>query len=156
MALTRYQARVAWRIPEGTGQRPAHRHAPKLTDGVFIDRDDTAAAVESLREVEERTKEGLSILIAPEGTSLETTGVGPFEKGAFRIAMAAGVPIVPIVIRNAEIIASRESSFKITPGTVDVAVLAPIPVDDWTRDTLPDRIAEVRQLYLDTLADWPA
>ena len=27
--------------------------------------------------------------------------------------------------------------------------------DDWTLDDLPDRIAEVRQLYLDTLADWP-
>lgn len=127
----------------------------KFTDGVFVDRDDTAAAVESLRQVEERAKDGLSILIAPEGTSRETAGVGPFKKGAFRIAMAAGIPIVPIVIRNAEIIASRDASLKITPGTVEVAVLPPIPVDDWTLETLPERIAEVRQLYLDTLADWP-
>jgi putative phosphoserine phosphatase/1-acylglycerol-3-phosphate O-acyltransferase len=41
------------------------------------------------------------------------------------------------------------------PGTVDVAVFPPISVHDWTLDTLPDRIAEVRQLYVDTLADWP-
>jgi putative phosphoserine phosphatase/1-acylglycerol-3-phosphate O-acyltransferase len=41
------------------------------------------------------------------------------------------------------------------PGTVDVAVFPPISVRDWTLDTLPDRIGEVRQLYLDTLADWP-
>lgn len=127
----------------------------KLNDGVFLDRDDPAAAVETLHEVEERAKDGLSILIAPEGTSRDTmTGVGPFKKGAFRIAMAAGIPIVPIVIRNAEIIAAK-NSLKITPGTVDVAVLPPIPVDEWTLETLPDRIAEVRQLYLDTLADWP-
>ena len=127
----------------------------KFNDGVFLDRDDPAAAVESLREVEDRAKDGLSILIAPEGTSRDGDGVGPFKKGAFRIAMAVGIPIVPIVIRNAEIIASRDASLKITPGTVDVAVLPPIPVDDWTLDTLPDRIAEVRQLYLDTLAAWP-
>lgn len=127
----------------------------KLNDGVFLDRDDTAAAVETLHQVEERAKQGLSILIAPEGTALDTTGVGPFKKGAFRIAMAAGIPIVPIVIRNAEIIAARDS-MEIHPGTVDVAVLPPIPVDDWTLDTLTDRIAEVRGLYLDTLADWPA
>ena len=126
----------------------------KFTDGVFLDRDDTAAAVQALHEVEERAKKGLSILIAPEGTAFDTTEVGPFKKGAFRIAMAAGIPIVPIVIRNVEIIAAR-NSFTITPGTVDVAVLPPIPVDDWTHDTLPDHIAEVRQLYLDTLADWP-
>jgi putative phosphoserine phosphatase/1-acylglycerol-3-phosphate O-acyltransferase len=34
-------------------------------------------------------------------------------------------------------------------------VYPPIPVDDWTHDNLTDRIAEVRQLYLDTLKDWP-
>lgn len=104
--------------------------------------------------MEERAKNGLSIVIAPEGTRLDTTEVGPFKKGPFRIAMAAGIPIVPIVIRNAEIVASRNST-TINPGTVDIAVFPPIPVDDWTLDTLPDRIAEVRQLYLDTLKDWP-
>jgi putative phosphoserine phosphatase / 1-acylglycerol-3-phosphate O-acyltransferase len=126
----------------------------KLLDAVFIDRDDPAAAVESLHEVEERAKKGLSIVIAPEGTRVDTTEVGPFKKGPFRIAMAAGIPIVPIVIRNAEVIAARNST-TMNPGTVDVAVFPPIPVDDWTVDTLPEHIAEVRQLYLDTLADWP-
>jgi putative phosphoserine phosphatase/1-acylglycerol-3-phosphate O-acyltransferase len=126
----------------------------KLLDTVFIDRDDPTAAVESLHGVEERARKGLSIVIAPEGTRVDTTTVGPFKKGPFRIAMAAGIPIVPIVIRNAEIIASRNSS-TMNPGTVDVAVFPPISVSDWTLDELPDRIAEVRQLYLDTLADWP-
>jgi putative phosphoserine phosphatase/1-acylglycerol-3-phosphate O-acyltransferase len=68
--------------------------------------------------------------------------------------MSAGIPIVPIVIRNAEVIAARDSS-TFNPGTVDVVVYPPIPVDDWTRDNLPERIAEVRDLYLDTLKDWP-
>ena len=126
----------------------------KLLDGVFIDRDDPNSAVEMLHTVEDRARNGLSIVIAPEGTRLDTTEVGPFKKGPFRIAMAVGIPIVPIVIRNAEIIASRNST-TLNPGTVDVAVFPPIPVDDWTLDTLPERIAEVRQLYLDTLADWP-
>lgn len=126
----------------------------RLLDGVFIDRDDPVAAVETLHTVEERARNGLSIVIAPEGTRLDTTEVGPFKKGAFRMAMAVGIPIVPIVIRNAEIVASRNST-TINPGTVDVAVFPPIPVDDWTLETLPDRIDEVRQLYLDTLREWP-
>jgi putative phosphoserine phosphatase/1-acylglycerol-3-phosphate O-acyltransferase len=126
----------------------------KLLDSVFIDRDDKAAAVESLHQVEERARQGLSIMIAPEGTRLDTTSVGPFKKGPFRMAMAVGIPIVPIVIRNAEIIAARNST-TMNPGTVDVAVFPPISVSDWTLDTLSDRIAEVRQLYVDTLADWP-
>ncbi len=126
----------------------------KLLDGVFIDRDDPASAVETLHTVEDRARNGLSIVIAPEGTRLDTTEVGPFKKGPFRIAMSVGIPIVPIVIRNAEIIASRNST-TLNPGTVDVVVFPPIPVDDWTLDTLNERIAEVRQLYLDTLSDWP-
>jgi putative phosphoserine phosphatase/1-acylglycerol-3-phosphate O-acyltransferase len=126
----------------------------KLLDTAFIDRDDPAAAVETLHEVEERAQKGLSIVMAPEGTRLDTTSVGPFKKGAFRIAMSVGIPIVPIVIRNAEIVAARDS-MTMNPGTVDVAVFPPISVRDWTLDTLPDRIAEVRQLYVDTLADWP-
>jgi putative phosphoserine phosphatase/1-acylglycerol-3-phosphate O-acyltransferase len=127
----------------------------KALDGVFIDRDDSAAALETMRTVEQRAKDGLSIVMAPEGTRLDTTEVGPFKKGPFRLAMAAGIPIVPIVIRNAELVAARNSTI-INPGTVDVAVFPPISVQGWTLDTLPERIAEVRQLYLDTLANWPA
>lgn len=126
----------------------------RVMDAAFIDRDDPEKAVEGLRKVEELAHKGISILIAPEGTRLDTTEVGPFKKGAFRIAMSAGIPVVPIVIRNAEVIAARDSS-TFNPGTVDVAVYPPIPVDDWTVDNLPERIDQVRQIYLDTLASWP-
>ena len=126
----------------------------RIMDAAFIDRDDPKAAVEGLRKVEELARKGLSILIAPEGTRLDTTEVGPFKKGAFRIAMSVGIPIVPIVIRNAEVVAARDSS-TFNPGTVDVVVYPPIPVDDWTTEDLPERIAAIRQLYLDTLKDWP-
>ncbi len=68
--------------------------------------------------------------------------------------MSAGIPVVPIVIRNAEVIAARDSS-TFNSGIVDVVVYPPIPVDDWTHDDLTERIAEVRELYLDTLKDWP-
>ncbi|BBY41842.1 HAD-IB family hydrolase/lysophospholipid acyltransferase family protein [Mycolicibacterium celeriflavum] len=126
----------------------------RIMDAAFIDREDPQKAVEGLKKVEELARKGLSILIAPEGTRLDTTEVGPFKKGPFRIAMSAGIPIVPMVIRNAEVIAARDSS-TFNPGTVDVVVYPPIPVDDWTHDNLGERIEEVRQLYLDTLRDWP-
>jgi putative phosphoserine phosphatase / 1-acylglycerol-3-phosphate O-acyltransferase len=126
----------------------------KVMDAAFIDRDNPKAAVESLKKIEELARKGLSIVIAPEGTRLDTTEVGPFKKGPFRIAMSAGIPIVPMVIRNAEVISARDST-TFNPGTVDVVVYPPIPTDDWTVENLPDRIAEVRQLYLDTLKDWP-
>ena len=126
----------------------------RLVDTVFIDRDNPQAAIESLREAEELTRKGLSVVIAPEGTRLDTRSVGPFKKGPFRLAMSAGVPIVPIVIRNAEAIAARNASM-MNPGSVDVVVYPPLSVADWTLEDLPERIEEVRQLYVETLKDWP-
>ncbi len=126
----------------------------KLVDTVFIDRDDPKKAVEALQQAEQLTKKGISVMIAPEGTRLDTRSVGQFKKGPFRLAMAAGVPIVPIVIRNAEVLSARNSS-TLHPGTVDIVVYPPLSLQGWTLDNLPEKIAEVRQLYLDTLADWP-
>ncbi len=126
----------------------------KLVDTVFIDRDDPKKAVAALQQAEELTRKGLSVVIAPEGTRLDTRSVGQFKKGPFRLAMAAGVPIVPIVIRNAEVLSARDSS-TLHPGTVDIVVYPPLSLQDWTLDNLPEKIAEVRQLYVDTLADWP-
>jgi len=62
-------------------------------DAAFIDRADTSSAVAALAPIEEAARKGLSIVVAPEGTRLDTQsaeGIGPFKKGAFRIAMATG------------------------------------------------------------------
>src|SRR5580698_4132261 len=126
----------------------------KLLDAAFIDRADSAAAVAALGPVEEAARKGLSILVAPEGTRLDSQAVGPFKKGAFRIAMATGLPIVPVVIRNSDSVAGRNAT-TLNPGTVDIAVLPPISVADWTTDDLSTRIEQVRTLYLELLADWP-
>jgi len=126
----------------------------KLMDAAFIDRADTASAVAALKPIEEAARKGLSILVAPEGTRLDTQSVGPFKKGAFRIAMTTGLPVVPIVIRNADSVAGRNST-TLNPGTVDVAVLPPASTADWTAENLRERIEEIRGRYVDLLADWP-
>ena len=81
--------------------------------------------------------------------------MGPFKKRAFLIAMATGLPIVPIVIRNSESVAGRNTA-KLNPGTVDIAVLPPVSVEGWTLRNLRERIEQVRTAYLETLAEWPA
>jgi putative phosphoserine phosphatase / 1-acylglycerol-3-phosphate O-acyltransferase len=126
----------------------------RLLDAAFIDRDDHEAALAALKPVEEAARKGLSIIIAPEGTRLDIAGVGPFKKGAFRIAMATGLPVVPIVIRNADSVAGRNAS-TLHPGTVDIAVLPPVSVADWTVANLRDKIEQIRGNYQELLANWP-
>ncbi|WP_069162149.1 HAD-IB family hydrolase [Nocardia altamirensis] len=120
----------------------------------FIDRSSTAKAKAALVPVVETLRGGLSIAVAPEGTRSYTPDVGPFKKGAFHIAIQAGVPIIPIVIRNAGEISWRNEMVA-RRGTVDVAILDPIDVRDWDPNDMDDKVAAVRQLFVDTLLDWP-
>jgi putative phosphoserine phosphatase/1-acylglycerol-3-phosphate O-acyltransferase len=133
---------------------PLFAVASQFMDIAFVDRQDHRAAMAALEPVTRLLTEGCSMLVAPEGTRVSGGALGEFKKGAFRMAMAAGVPIVPIVVRNAEDLGSRSSMF-IRPGVVDVAVLPPVTLRGWTRANLDARIASVRQSFVDALANWP-
>jgi putative phosphoserine phosphatase/1-acylglycerol-3-phosphate O-acyltransferase len=91
--------------------------------------------------------EGRFVAVAVEGTRSTSTIPGPFKKGAFHIAMQAGVPILPIVIHNA-IDVQPKGDFVFRPATVFVEVLDPIDPSTWTAEDMATRIAEVRNLYL--------
>jgi putative phosphoserine phosphatase / 1-acylglycerol-3-phosphate O-acyltransferase len=96
----------------------------------------------------------ISVMIAPEGRVSPTPQLLPFKKGAFHLAAQAGVPIIPIVIRNAGEVIRSHVAF-VRPGTVEVAILDPIDVSSWRPDALDQHIEQLRQLYLDTLTHWP-
>ncbi len=117
---------------------------------VFIDRSNHAKALEALRPAIAALRQGTSLVIAPEGTRSATPRVGPFKKGAFHMAMAAGVPIVPIVFRNA-LDALPKHGVIIRPATVEVVIHPPIATTGWTADTLDQRIAAVRAMFVETL-----
>jgi HAD superfamily hydrolase (TIGR01490 family) len=133
---------------------PGFGLAFRLADVAFVDRGHPEQARQALAPAVHKLKDGISLVIAPEGTRSATPALGPFKKGAFHVAMQAGVPVVPIVIRNAGELMWRNAS-TIRPGSVQIAVLPPIPTDDWTLDTLDQHVRDVRQRYLATLADWP-
>ena len=122
---------------------------------VYIDRADKTKAISGLDEAVAALHSGTSIAIAPEGTRSPTPRLLPFKKGAFHLCLQAGVPLVPVVVRNCGQIMAPHSKV-VHSGTVDVAVLPPVPTDDWTRENLNEQVAKVRQLYLDTMADWPS
>ncbi|MEZ4885077.1 MAG: HAD-IB family hydrolase [Chitinophagales bacterium] len=117
---------------------------------IFVDRSNKEKAIEALAPAVEALKNGTSIMIAPEGTRSYDYTLGKFKKGAFHLAMQAGVPIVPIVIKNAHDAMPRGTNL-MRPATVEVVVLPPILIEDWTLENLDERIAEVRGMYLKEL-----
>ena len=92
------------------------------------------------------------MLIFPEGTRSSTPVLGRFRKGGFHLAIQAGVPVVPVVLRNTGEILPRHARV-LRPGTLDVAVLDPI--HDWRVEDLDAQVAALRDRFAATLADWP-
>ena len=136
------------------GSQPGVGQLMKWANIALLDRGNTQQAVAALQPVVERLHEGYSIIIAPEGTRMPTPTLGRFKKGPFHMAMQGGVPLLPFVIRNAGEHLWRGDKL-IRPGTIDVHVLEPVSVADWTPETMTERIEEVRQRFADTLRDWP-
>ncbi|MFZ1565871.1 HAD-IB family hydrolase [Sphingorhabdus sp.] len=118
---------------------------------VFIDRKNSSDAIKAMEPlVDAIQKDGKSICIAPEGTRTLSPKLGPFKKGAFHLAMQAGVPIVPIVIHNAGDVAPK-NEFVMRPATVRVDVLPPVDTSGWSAKTMNLHVAEGRNLFLKAL-----
>jgi putative phosphoserine phosphatase/1-acylglycerol-3-phosphate O-acyltransferase len=119
---------------------------------VFIDRADSAKAIEALAPALKALREGRSLAIAPEGTRSRTRRLGPFKKGAFHLAMQARVPIVPIVFQNALDVLPR-GALVLRPANVRAVVLPPVDTSRWTRSGLDAEIEKIRKQYLEVLGD---
>ena len=79
-----------------------------------------------------------------------TPRLAKFKKGAFHLAMQAGVPIVPVVIHNSGDVQPK-GDLLFHPGTVEVEVLPPVDTSDWTAETIDKHVKDVRNLYLRAL-----
>src|ERR1700722_13100792 len=135
-------------------QIPVLRQLLPLADGAFVDRSNTSKAVSALQPAVDKLRAGVSIVLAPEGTRSLSPRIGAFKKGGFHLARDAGVPIVPIVIRNAGEIMWRNAKVA-QEGTIEIVVHEPVPTANWTRDDINEWVSRTRQLYIDTLDDWP-
>ena len=127
----------------------------RALDFAFIDRGNTGSSKEAMQPAVDRLRHGMSVVIAPEGTRSLTPRLGQFKKGAFHIAMQAGAPIVPVVIRNTYEVMPR-GSLLFRPGTVQVCALPAIDVKTWKVEDLDRHVADVQALFQRTLDDWPA
>lgn len=117
---------------------------------IFLDRTDREKSIEALRPAVDSLQSGTSVVIFPEGTRSYDKTLGAFKKGAFHLAMQAGVPLVPIVLKNAHDAMPRGTNV-FHPTMVEVVVLPPVSTERWTKDNMEEKIAEVRGLFLHEL-----
>jgi 1-acyl-sn-glycerol-3-phosphate acyltransferase len=101
--------------------------------GIFIDRKNRKAAFDAYRDAAERIRSGLNVAVYPEGTRGRSYELRPFKKGPFVLAIAAQVPVVPVVSWGTREIQGK-GELAIHSGTCELTLLEPIPTAGLTYD----------------------
>ena len=114
------------------------------TAGHFpIDRRNARRTVRSIRRVIDGVRAGRSLAVFPEGTRTRDGQLQEFKSGAFKIALKAGVPIVPVAIRGTFTLLPR-TTLAPKPGRVDVILSPPIETQDYDEANLPALIGRTK------------
>ncbi len=67
---------------------------------ISLDRENPREALKAMNEAAQKIRDGMNIIIFPEGTWSKDSTLLPFKKGGFFLALRAGVPIIPIGIEG--------------------------------------------------------
>ncbi|HJV91420.1 MAG TPA: lysophospholipid acyltransferase family protein [Holophagaceae bacterium] len=96
-----------------------------LAGFIFIDRGNRAQALASLAAAAKRIHDGQSVVVFPEGTRSLDGGLLPFKPGGFKLAVEAGVPLVPIAIHGGAGILPK-GDWRVQGGPYRMVVGAPL------------------------------
>lgn len=104
---------------------------------IFVDRGKPKQASKAIRDALSRLGQGVGILFFPEGTRSLDGRLLPFKKGAFRLSIDQGLPILPVtLVGTRDIMPAR--SLKPFPGSVRMVIHPPITPDGKEVDELLD------------------
>ena len=116
-----------------------------LAGDVPVERGAGRSAVKALRRCREVLDRKVSVIIFPEGTRSASGEMLPFKDGAFRLAIDAGVPILPLAVSGTGT-ALRKHSWKVGRSRAFVRVLEPVETTGMTTRDVPALRDRVRDL----------
>ena len=131
----------------------------RMANDIPIVRGKRESVVSAMRGCRDRLSKRVSVMIFPEGTRARTDEMLPFKDGAFKLAIEAGAPILPIAVAGTRNCMAK-GSFAFRRARAKARVLAPIPTMGMTnadvaalRDQTRDVIDAARRQLQRELAD---
>jgi 1-acyl-sn-glycerol-3-phosphate acyltransferase len=116
----------------------------RVAGDVEVDRGNKESARQAMAQMRERLGRKLSIIVFPQGTRSRDGSVGPFRDGAFRLAIEAGVDIVPLAVSGtSESLPKGSIAFQNTSATV--TVLPPVSTKGLIVEDAPRLAEQVRE-----------
>ncbi|MCZ6757286.1 MAG: lysophospholipid acyltransferase family protein [Bacteroidetes bacterium] len=117
--------------------------ALRYSPSVFVNPSNPRKSYESIKRAGEHIRAGTSVIIFPEGARTYQKALIPFQRGAFLLALEAGVPIVPVTILDAYRVFNEKLRLA-RPGLIRVVVGNPIPLAEMSRSDLPELMDRVK------------
>lgn len=119
---------------------------------VPVDRSNTKSAVESARLATKNLRRGKSYVVYPEGTRSPDGRLLTFKKGAFMMAIEAGVPVVPVTISGCTQIMPK-AQVKVYPSTVRITIHDPISTEGYSKENVHELVEKARLKILSALSE---
>lgn len=136
-----------WVFKKELGKIPVFGWVLRSGGQVMVDRSSPEKARESLAEALAGLSGCNSILIYPEGTRSRDGKLQPFKKGGFRMALSAGLPIVPVRVSGSRDVVAADT-LRVRPGTITVEILPPIETAGKSIADIPEFMEKVRASML--------
>jgi 1-acyl-sn-glycerol-3-phosphate acyltransferase len=128
----------------------------RLSGNLIIDRSDARQARDSLQAAAEAMRtEKIAVWFMPEGHRNTGAELLPFKSGAFRLAIAAQAPILPMVAEPLAVVADTKRH-RARPGRLRVRVLEPVSTAGLSVKDIPELLASVRSRMQRTLEEFRA
>jgi 1-acyl-sn-glycerol-3-phosphate acyltransferase len=105
------------------------------------------SAVEAMERCRKVLRQKVSVMIFPEGTRSKTPELLPFKDGAFRLAVEAGVPILPLALSGTGT-ALPKHGWRFGRSAAHLRVLEPVETAGLTLADVPSLKARVRDLIV--------
>jgi 1-acyl-sn-glycerol-3-phosphate acyltransferase len=116
-----------------------------------IDRTNRESAIRTTEAAAKRIQSGVSFGVFVEGTRAKPGELLPFKKGAFYMARQAGVPVVPIAIKNSDVLMGKGTG-EARSGIIEMVLMAPIDTAGVVSDEqMNELISRVRNAIADEL-----
>ena len=123
----------------------------RLAGDVPIRRGFGPSAVEAIEQCRQILRNHVSVMIFPEGTRSTTGRMLPFKDGAFRLAVEAGVPVLPLVVAGSGT-ALPKRGWKMGRSDAEGRVLEPVPTEGLTANDVAGLRNRVRKMIEDARA----
>ena len=109
-----------------------------------IDRTNRERAFRTTEAAAKRIQSGVSFGVFVEGTRALPGQLLPFKKGAFYMARQAGVPVVPVAIKNSDVLMGKGTG-EARSGTLEMVFMSPVEMSGVVSDEdMNELIARVR------------